>query len=240
MQHLFNKYIFSNKVVCRCAIILALTGLHTSIYSQDNQCDIDVTTHPFNDYPLVSEIYFPKPYDSQVVFLMPWSRGEIYFEDGHVIKDILLRYDRFDDVLTWMRNNDYKAGTVRKDLVKGFTIIDKNTLQLFRFEKRANIRPGYAENYAQVLADGFMSVHVVHFVEKSGQVNDYTPRQRYYLYLNHEYTAFNLGKSRFLSATGEYKKEMRAIIRQNKLSLYHNPTDLVRAVELFNETHQKQ
>jgi len=240
MKRLMSIYILSNKVVCRCIVLLALTGLHPAIYSQENQCNIDITTHPFNDYPLVSEIYYPKPYDSQVVFLMPWSKGEIYFEDGHVIKDILLRYDRFDDVLTWMRGNDFKAGTVTKDLVKGFVIVDKNTQQVFRFEKRANIRPGYAQTYAQVLAKGFMTVYVVHYVDKTNQVNDFNAGKRHYVYLNNDYSAFNLGKSRFLSATGEYKKEMRAIIRQNKLSLYHNQTDLIRAVELFNEVHQNQ
>jgi len=240
MKRLMSKYILSNKVVYRCIVLLALTGIHPAIYSQENQCDIDVTTHPFNDYPLVSEIYYPKPYDSQVVFLMPWSKGEIYFEDGHVIKDILLRYDRFDDVLTWMRGNDYKAGTVAKDLVKGFVIVDKNTQQVFRFEKRANIRSGYAQTYAQVLAKGFMTVYVVHFLEKGSTPNELNTIKRYYLYQNNHYTSFNLSKSRFLSATGEYKKEMRAIIRQNKLSLYRNQTDLIRAVELFNEVHQNQ
>jgi len=240
MKRLMSKYILSNKVVCRCIVLLALTGIHPAIYSQENQCNIDITTHPFNDYPLVSEIYYPKPYNSQEVFLMPWSKGEIYFEDGHVIKDILLRYDRFDDVLTWMRGNDFKAGTVTKELVKGFVIVDKNTQQVFRFEKRANIRPGYAQTYAQVLAKGFMTVYVVHFLEKSSTPNELNINKRYYLYQNDYYTSFNLSKSRFLSATGEYKKEMRAIIRQNKLSLNRNQTDLIRAVELFNEVHQNQ
>ena len=199
---------------------------------------IDATTHLFDNYPLISKFYVRKPYNQNLIFFSStWNPGTILFEDGQFLENILINYDRMDDQLVWMRGTDFKMGIVDQRLVKGF-ILKKDTIgQICYFEKEESINTWDNESFYQVLTKGFLTLRAHRKVTTHPQLQIYN---RYYLTFDGVTLGFALNRSSFISKLGAYKKEMRQIIRKNKLQLSHNEDALIKAVILFNERRGNQ
>lgn len=197
---------------------------------------IDVATHKFDEYPLISKFYVRKPYSQEMVFFKIWNSGDIHLENGYTLKNIMICYDRMEDLLVWVRESDLKMGVVNREIVKGFTINDTLPGLSYYFEKENSIVSWVDDIYFQVMAQGFLTVRSWRKVQKSTSSSDLSFYDRFYLTINGSTKSFSLNRASFLANLGPYKKEMRQIIRKNHLRITDNEADLIKAVNLFNES----
>ena len=218
-------------------LMITLIPSQQPLMGQTPDCAIDATAHRFDDYPLVTPVYIPVYYDSKFKFFAPWNQGTIAFEDGGQLKDILIRYDRADDILLWMRETDFKTGMIEQASVKSFTLIDKDTHQPYTFERNDNVILGLKHTYLQVLCKGYMSIYVSRRLVKSSTSSELLINDKFFAFYDNAYHSFAIRKFNFLYNMGIYRKEMRAIIRKNNIKIMDNEAGLIEAVRLFNLNH---
>lgn len=199
---------------------------------------IDATTHLFDNYPLISKFYVRKPYNQNLIFFSyTWNKGTIHFEDGQILENILINYDRMDDQLVWMRGSDFKMGIVDQGLVKGFVLRNDSLGSTCYFEKEERENSWDNESFYQVLTDGFIRLRVRRKVTTHPELQIYN---RFFLTMDGVTQGFALNRSSFISKLGAHKKEMRQIIRKNRLQFANNEGALIKAVMLFNERRPAQ
>lgn len=205
---------------------------------QTLDCAIDAPTHQFDAYSLATSVYIPINYNTKFKFLLPWNRGTIAFEDGGVLRDIMLRYDRVDDILIWMRDKDYKTGMIEKSSVKSFTLNDKDTNQPYFFERCDNVIFGLKQTYLQVLCKGDVSIYVSRRLMESSNSTEYIVNDKYFTMYDNAFHSFTIRRFNFLNNMGIYRKKMRSIIRKNNIKIRNNEAGLIEATRLFNLEHE--
>ena len=168
-----------------------------------------------------------------------WVKGDVYLENGDVIYNIYLRYDKFMDEVLWLRETDFKTGVLPRGDINGFVIYNERKELLAEFSRR-RIKLPYksdsSETFLQILVKGNLELFAYRKVTQSA--NDFTFRDdtRYLLFCNGiSYYTFP-SKSKLLKVPGIDGAKMKAVLKSNKVRLDGTEYSLMRAVELYNKS----
>lgn len=198
---------------------------------------------------LQGEIYFLSSLANNNFFLQKeWVTGSITLADGDVFENVKLRYMTFGDQLVAYNDN-----------VRTLFIVEKSTVKEFKF-KSAGISsyperkfinldslnlPG-GKSYFEELYTGSAKLLAYHFVnevkvtpynDNAGVMRDteYKAAENYFLFTDkNELFRVQRKKSSFYKIYPEHKKEIRKLLRKNRVSLI-DQSSLVLAVKLLDE-----
>lgn len=177
---------------------------------------------------LTGEIYYLNAAEGKYHFYHDrWYEGTIVLTDGDVYKNMRLRYMSFRDKLVAYNDANRALFIVDKDIVDTFYIDSENVKQTF-VRLKSDISPK-GNHYYEVLYSGTRSLLVYHIIKEKktrpyknelGILSDieYEQDREYYLYS--EATGFErvrMGRQSFYSIFPEHKKEIKRILRKNKV-----------------------
>jgi hypothetical protein len=171
-------------------------------------------------------------------YFSDWAKGEVYCENGDVITDIFLRYDKFMDELLWLRETDFKAGVLARGDVRGFVIYNDRNMPIGEFMRRKIKLPYKADSseaFLQVLVKGNLELFAFRKVIETA--SDYTSLRDDIRLL-----VFNGGNSYFVSASkrsllkvpGIDEVKLKAVLKTGRIKLDGTESSLIRVIELYN------
>jgi len=195
---------------------------------------------------LTGEVYYLSLTSNASYFLQKdWVEGTITLKDGDVFEGMRLRYMAYGDELV-----------VYNDNIKALFIVDKNTVKQFTFKTPLS-SGNFAERkfinldstgvfldktYFEELYSGTVQLLVFHqieerkispYIDSSGKLNDTDFRLKtiYYQYSKvNGLTRFQLKNRSLFTLFPENKKEIRKLLRKNKIDI----TDESSAVQAFD------
>ncbi|WP_303919954.1 hypothetical protein [Draconibacterium sediminis] len=181
-------------------------------------------------------------------FLYPddWVPGSLKFTNGNVFEDLRIRYQAFTDELITYNKNGRFLYQIEKELVESFTFQDGSQSRKFvRLTKNNNQQTNM---YLEELYKGTVSLMVNWYIyeqsvspykDKNGitRAVEYHLRKDYYLYTEQDgLTKIRLSRAALLSRFPENQRQIRKLLRQNKLHV-NNEFTMVNALRLLAENN---
>ena len=168
-----------------------------------------------------------------------WTTGEVMMKNGDLIKDISLRYDKYLDVLLWLRKTDIRTGVIAKDAITDFRLFDgKNQNKILASFTKKKIMLQKADStfvFLQELISGELSLYVyrnVNVISTTDYVlNDNT---RYFVGFAGKQYSISLRRRSLLKIPVIQKTEMKSVLRSNGIMVINNEQDLISAVNAYN------
>jgi hypothetical protein len=219
--------------------LFSLPGLEPVVFSQFNNCQCisnDINEKNFEE-KIIAKTYINKMIGNNNQYFNNWMPGDIYLNNGCVIKNELLRFNTFTGDLLWLRKSDYQTGIVNKQVVAGFALYDQNNLHNVKFKKirTKNWYSGDSANiFFQVLAEGKISLYANRKSQILKNTNEIIEKDEYYLLRNGILSKFIPNRYILYRLMGEEKPNMRSAIRSEHLRVKKEP-QLIRAIELYNK-----
>jgi hypothetical protein len=223
------------------SIILVLV-VKTGLLSQEYYCncveDINITE---NFEEKLSGRYFVSrimDYGSQ--FFYKWANGDVIMNDGRIIRNEYIRYNRYSDELIWLRKSDYKTALLDKETIDEFIIYTEDDAPYAHFIK-ARIKKWYqfdsTDVFLQVLTEGHISLYVNRTVTVIRNKIEIYDKDIYYLMIDNDYYRIDASRRGLMRALPQNKTELKQIIRRNKLKVKSEP-HLVKTIELLNKSFE--
>lgn len=175
--------------------------------------------------------------DNAMCFFDNWSTGSLLMENGETITNKKLRYSSLRNLVLWMRESDFRAAVIDKEMVKSFTLYDKNNLPYAIFEKVKIKQAAVSDSvdyFLQVLASGRVTLYAMQKSDVNKSNNSVTKSTYYYLSKNNVVEKFRPGKRRLMRYLGDEKEKIKAIIKANKLKI-RKESQLVSALKIYNK-----
>ncbi len=228
-------------MINRCFILTLffLLGYEALTFSQFNNCRCisdDIIDKNFEE-KIIARIFINQMIGKNDQFFNNWMPGDIYLNDGCIIKNELLRYNIFTDDLLWLRKTDFQTGVVNKQIVNEFTLYDQNN-SLFAKFKKLKIKNWYSGDSAniffQVLAEGQVSLYVDRKASSLKNTNEIVKKNEYFLLKDGILLKFIPNRYSLYRIMGKEKQNMRSAIRSEHLRVRNEP-QLIRAIELYNK-----
>jgi hypothetical protein len=172
-------------------------------------------------------------------YFSDWAKGNVSLENGDVISNIYIRYDKFMDEVLWLRESDFKTGVIPRGDINGFVIFNEQKEPVAEFSRR-RIKLPYksdsSENFLQVLVKGNLELFAYRKVTQSA--NDFTLRDdtRYLIFSNGISWYTGASKRQLLKVPGIDEARMKAVLKSNRISLDGTEYSLIRAVDLYNRS----
>lgn len=181
-------------------------------------------------------------------FLYPddWVPGTVKFTNGNVFENLRLRYQAFSDELISYNDNGRFLYQVEKELVESFSFQDGGKTRKFvRLTKNNNQQTNM---YLEELYKGAVSLMVNWYIyeqsvspykDRTGitRAVEYQMHKDYYLYTEQDgLTKIRLNRAALLSRFPENQKQIRKLLRQNKLRV-NNEFSMVNALRLLIENN---
>ncbi|MFA6401407.1 MAG: hypothetical protein WCX31_07240 [Salinivirgaceae bacterium] len=188
-----------------------------------------------NNVPMVATTYINEFPSKKEQFYNNWTKGTIYFTNGYKAPDCMIRYNGWKDELIWLRETDYKTGTVIKGKVASFTFDNTMQREALRFIHYIDTG-GFQKTdiYLEVIAEGKTSVYCYRKATLLKGENKFVTKYQYYLKQNRELHKFTPGKRNLLAFFPKEKhKAIKDILRVNHLKL-KNDEQLAEAIKLIN------
>jgi hypothetical protein len=220
-------------------IVLIITPC-AKLFSQYYNCYCIDNERQVADFErkLTGEIFISALRSLKTQYFYKWTEGDIIMSDGYVIKDKLIRYNRYYDELIWLREKDYKSAIVDKETVSEFIIYDKEKNPYAHF-KKIRIKNWYefdsTDIYFHVLAEGDVSLYAFRRTILISNRNEVYEKDEYYLIKGNDFLKIDPRRFRLLRALPEHKSRLRQIIRKNRLKVKNEP-HLIKAILLLNES----
>lgn len=199
---------------------------------------------------IMGEMFYISPLGSQFFFLQDdWVEGTMELEDGDVYENIQIRYNCNLDELIAYNERIRTLYTVDKNILKRF--IFKDYFFQDNYKEREFVKLKYDglhddDRYFEKLYSGeetLLSFHYVDevkvapYVDRLGRMSnvEYKKRIDYFIYdSNEDFTKINIKRRSVLKAFPENKKQIKKIIRQNKIFIQDENT-LIQAIKLIDE-----
>ena len=220
-------------------IFTFLLGFAPEIFSQFNSCQCinnEINEKNFEE-KIIAKIFVNQFIGNNFQFFNTWAPGDIYLNDGCVIKNELLRYNTYTGDLLWLRKTDYQTGVVNKQVIMGFTLYDQNNLPFAKF-KKLKTKNWYsldsANIFFHVLAEGELSLYANRKSQSLKTTNEIIEKDEYYLLRNGILSNFIPNRYILYRLMGEDKPKMRSVIRSEHLRVRKEP-QLIRAIDLYNK-----
>ena len=198
---------------------------------------------------LTGEVYFLSLTSNASHFLQKdWVEGTITLKDGDVFEGIRMRYMAYGDELVVYNSNIKTLFIVDKNTVKQFTF--KTPLSSGNFAERKFVNLDSLgvfldRTYFEELYSGTVQLLVFHqieerkispYIDSSGKLSDTEFRMNkiYYLLSKvNELTRFQLKNRSLYNLFPENKKEMRKLLRKNKINII-DESSAVQAFDLLD------
>ncbi len=219
-------------------IILIIAG-SMKVFSQD-YCDCSKKDMDSADFErkLSGQIFISRLKSHKVQYFYKWTEGDIIMSDGYVIKNKLIRYNRYYDELIWLRRKDYKTAIVDKETVSGYILYNDEKAPYASF-KKIRIKNWYeldsTDVYFQVLAEGPVSLYAFRRTILISNKNEAYEKDEYYLYKENEYFKIEPRRINLVKKLPEYKSQLRQVLRKNRLKVRYEP-QLIKAIVLLNKS----
>jgi len=170
-------------------------------------------------------------------FFNKWTLGEVILNNGDVITDIYLRYEKYLDELLWLRENDYKAGIIRKEGTTGFRLFDAKGAPMATFVRKRHkqpFEPDSTEVFFHVLVSGDLTLYAYRRVK--GSPNDYQliEETKYFLGDNDREVPLILKRKALLNHPLIDKTKMKGVLHAGKILISNGEYEMVRAILLYN------
>lgn len=173
-----------------------------------------------------------------------WNWGEIELKNGDVIKNIVLRYDKYLDQLLWMRKKDSKIGIVAKDAVASFRLYkDEKRIELlavFRYKRVSLNGLDTTKVFLQELADGDPGLYVYRNVKivSSTEYNlDESPL--YFICNVNKIYRVSLRRRSLLKCPAIDKTRMKPIIRAEGFLFNQNEQAMAHVIKSYQAKQAK-
>jgi len=170
-------------------------------------------------------------------YLFDWLYGEVELKNGDIIKDIILRYDRYTDELLWLRKGDYRKGVINKENVAGFRLIDEFARQEMDFTRRKILLPWIdsAEVFLQVMVTGKISYQVYRKLKEEAVEFRLIDNTKHIISHEGKDYVISLRRRSLLEMPFIDKIEMKKILRKNHLIIRDNEQALALAIYNYNQ-----
>ena len=222
------------------SIILVLTT-NAGLLSQEYYCNCteDISTTENFQKKLSGRFFVSSTMNYGSQFYYKWANGDVIMDDGHIIRNKFIRYNRYYDELLWLRKSDYKTALLDKKTIDEFIIYSENNTPYAHFIK-SRIKRWYQSDstdvFLQVLAEGHLSLYAFRTVLVIRNKIEIYDKDIYYLIMNNEYYRIDASRRGLMRALPQNKTELRQIIRKNKLKVKSEP-HLIKAIELLNKEY---
>ena len=169
-----------------------------------------------------------------------WLYGDIELYSGETVKNKQLRYNGFRDALIWLHADTQQSILLDTDLIKGFILHNPAQNRTMTFE-RLIPRAGSEGMFAERLYSGMISLYAHRKIEQTGEATQLQgnalrpiavlePKPAYYI-IDHNQQVIELNRLNrrsLLAAFPEHRREIRALLRQNRIGVF-NEAELVQA-----------
>jgi hypothetical protein len=170
-------------------------------------------------------------------FLQDWAYGEIKLRTGEVIKNVILRYDRFMDQLLWLRMKDYRKGILNKKEISEFRLYRQDPYPEALFVKK-RIRLPYLDStdiFVQELVRGKIELFAYRNVKKEPVHSRLFDDTRHIISTpRHDYL-IRLRRKNLLDMPFIIEAEMKKILRHNHITIRDNEQGLAMALMFYNQ-----
>ncbi|MBN1159181.1 MAG: hypothetical protein JXA61_07350 [Bacteroidales bacterium] len=225
----------------RIFLFLTAACFCVCLFSQQFECDCSETDGSYNEF--LQNLLISREYHNPIQhvrgdqFFNTWNPGDISLVNGDTVREMQLRYDRYQDEVIWLRQTDFKMGVINKSLVAGFDLYNGDHQLTGSFVKKKISVPGMAsvEAYLQILTEGHTSLYVYRKVVLAVSVSRTVDNTIYYLCTGSKCSSVALRRKSLLRSPGVDKDLMKDIIRSNRLTLHKDEADFTKAVVLYNE-----
>lgn len=172
-----------------------------------------------------------------------WTDGSITLEDGDVFDELKMRYNAFEDKLVVYNDNLRNLFVVDKGKVKSFTV--KNPAGNQKFVKYYYDGFPKGDRYFEVLYSGgrdFLAFREIveektrPFVDKFGIMKDtrFKGKTTYFMYsAGTGFQKIGLRRSSVLNVFPENKREIRRLLRRNKVNVFEEK-GMIQAFKLLD------
>lgn len=189
---------------------------------------------------------FPAGYTGTPFYADEWLRGEIITPDGQLIRNKLLRYDGFSDLLVWFREEDSLWVQLDPDFIQSFSLF-RSDGKVARFQKTPSVL-NTGGKYIEFLAGDKYQVFVRRKVAVRGSENRkidgkvysfgvWQPQNEYFLILPDQSSLrFRKIRKRTLiePLPDKYYLVFDDILKKGHWRL-KNENDLIRLIQSVNE-----
>ncbi|MEZ5106038.1 MAG: hypothetical protein R2757_16180 [Draconibacterium sp.] len=196
---------------------------------------------------LYGEVYYMSTLANSKFFLQnDWVEGTVILTDGDIFTGVRLRYLAKDDELVAYNDNLRSLFIVDRNTVKEFKVEGNNFGGSGRFVNLGIINISEGKNYFELLCEGTASLLAYHWVEEI-KVSPFTDSQgmlrdseyrlnesQYLLTKEKDLIKIQRKKSALIKIYPEHRKEIKKILRRNKIILFDD-TSLIQVIKLLDE-----
>lgn len=245
-----NKILRSNTYFIRCwiCVILLLVGfLSNGQKSTITNIELDTASNTIN-YKIPGKRFFAIYVPSGSEFFdNEWKPGYLILENGDKYDNLHLKYNTLKDELITLNNRTSTLIMIDKDAVSEFGLYYDNH-QTLRFKKYSFNKGAKESLYFNVLYEGQIKLLVWQrtieektspYKDRNGylQVSQYNLRpQNYTLFPDGSFERFRFKRRSFLSLFDDTKKEIRRLLRKNKIHL-RDQSDYIQAIQLIESEY---
>jgi hypothetical protein len=164
-----------------------------------------------------------------------WANGELLLNNGELVKNKIIHYDGFSDQLFIFTGNAIEQSIVENTTVQGFYIQSKEGKVFFkRMKIKYWFQPDSTIGYAQVLAEGKISLYVHRRVETNSSGTQLHKAYSYFMKLpDGRLYPINANRNSFLSLLPSKQKEFKAVLKSEHLRC-KDDEQLAKATQLYN------
>jgi hypothetical protein len=223
-----------------CLTIL-LSLVLSNVYSQNTNCDCPVDDD-FGKQLLSgligTEYHNPVAGYDGTQYFNYWTQGEVILNNGDVIRNIYIRYDKFYDELLWIRNTDFKTGILKKGAIAGFRLYDDKHKQTAMFTKIRIDLPylDTTETFLQVLVAGDLTLYAYRNTSAVWRENKLLDNTKYMIMDSGKFFWIDLKRKSLLDLPVIQRTKMKGILRSNRIMVRNDESETARAVELYNSS----
>jgi hypothetical protein len=208
-----------------------------SISAQDNTFKLDdlIVEQSF-EAKLTGIVINPDVLVNEKFITKNWCPSEITLYNDEIIYNKKLLYSGFDDAFIWLEPTANMYTQLERDLIKEvrMKLNSNNEYLVFRSFRVKQLMQSNSKNvFLNVLVDGKISLYIYRKIQFYNNT-DYEPNYKYFLKKQDgQFDIFRPNKVGLLAQFPEKKKELRKIIKKNRLSI-KKEADLKKAIELLN------
>jgi hypothetical protein len=164
-----------------------------------------------------------------------WANGDLLLNNGELVKNKIIHYDGISDQLYIFTGNTTEQSIIENTTVQGFYIQTTEGKVFFRRMKiKYWFQPDSTIGYAQVLAEGKISVYVHRRIEQNSSGTQLHKVYTYFMKLpDGKLYPLNANRSSFLSLLPTKQEEFKAILKSEHLRC-KDDEQLAKAAELYN------
>lgn len=181
-------------------------------------------------------------YDKDPYYYNEWVVGSITLNSGETQNGLKLKYDIHKDELHYYNEQLNKILLIDKDIVEQFTLSMDSEIYTVAKSNLFNVNNTEGGSFCFILVDGEIEL----WCKRYKEINEYTEfssaysklgafylKQKYYLVKSGAKSKVTLNKRSIAKQFPEYKKEILAFIRNNKLNI-KNEKHLIKVFTKIN------